>query len=99
MGYLLENIVFFELKRNGYEVFTGTDRNKEVDFIVKKGGITRYIQVCYLLTDENVVNREFGNLERIKDNYEKIVVSLDDISLGERNGIRHYPAWDPKIFQ
>jgi uncharacterized protein len=99
LEYLLENIVFLELKRNGYDVFTGTDRNKEVDFIVKKGGITRYIQVCYLMTDENVVNREFGNLDRIKDNYEKIVVSLDDISLGERNGIRHYPAWEPKIFQ
>jgi uncharacterized protein len=99
LGYLLENFVFIELKRNGYEVFTGTDRNKEVDFVAKKLGLTRYFQVCYLLSDEQVINREFGNLENINDNYEKIVVSLDDVSLGIRNGIRHIPAWQTKYFE
>ena len=99
LGYLLENFVFIELKRNGYEVFTGTDRNKEVDFVAKKQGLTRYFQVCYLLTDEQVISREFGNLENINDNYEKIVVSLDDVSLGIRNGIRHIPAWQTQFFK
>lgn len=99
LGYLLENFVFIELKRNGYEVYTGTDRNKEVDFVAKKHGVTRYFQVCYLLSDEQDINREFGNLESIKDNYEKIVVSLDDVSLGIRNGIRHIPAWQTQYFE
>jgi uncharacterized protein len=99
LGYLLENFVFIELKRNGYEIFTGTDRNKEVDFVAKKQGITRYFQVCYLLTDEQVIKREFGNLENINDNYEKTVVSLDDLSFGIRNGIRHIPAWQTQYFK
>jgi hypothetical protein len=99
LGYLLENYVFIELKRNGYEVFTGTDRKREVDFVAKKQEVTRYFQVCYLLTDELVIKREFGNLENINDNYEKIVVSLDDVSLGIRNGIRHIPAWQTQFFK
>jgi hypothetical protein len=54
--------------------------------------------VCYILTDENIIQREFGNLESIKDNWEKMVISLDDISLGNRNGIMHYPAWNTEIY-
>jgi len=99
LGYLLENAVFLEFKRNGYEVFTGTDRDKEIDFVIKKGGNVKYIQICYLLTDETVIMRDFGNLERIRDNYEKMVISLDDISLGNRNGIIHYLAWNTDIYR
>ncbi len=99
LGYLLENLVFLEFKRNGYEVLTGAERNMEIDFMIKKGGIIKYVQVCYILADENVIQREFGNLESIKDNWEKMVISLDDISLGNRNGIKHYPAWNPEIYQ
>ena len=98
LGYLLENAVFLEFRRNGYEVFTGKDRNKEVDFVVKKNGTIKYVQVCYLLTDENVIQREFGNLGGIRDNWEKMVISLDDIALGNRNGIIHHPAWNPDIY-
>jgi hypothetical protein len=47
-----------------------------------------------ILTDEEVINREFGNLELIKDNYPKMVVSLDDMSIGNRNGIEHVLAWE-----
>ncbi len=98
LGYLLENAVFLEFKRNGYDVFTGTDRTKEIDFIIKKEGTVKYIQTCYLLTDEKVIQREFGNLEGIRDNYEKMVISLDDVSLGNRNGIIHYLAWDTNVY-
>ena len=99
LGYLLENAVFLEFKRNGYDVFTGSERNREIDFVVKKGGNTKYIQVMYFLTDEKVIEREFGNLESIKDNFEKMVISLDDVSLGNRRGIIHYPAWDMEIYK
>jgi len=99
LGYLLENFVFLELKRNGYTVFTGSDQNREVDFVAIKNGVTRYIQSCYLITGEDVVKREFGNLETIKDNYEKMVVSMDDVSLGNRNGIIHAVAWNTEIYR
>jgi uncharacterized protein len=99
LGYLLENVVFLEFKRNGYDVYTGSERTREIDFVIKKGGITKYVQVTYLLTDEKVVEREFGNLESIKDNYEKMVISLDDVSFGNRNGIIHHPAWDMEIYK
>ena len=56
--------------------------------------IKKYIQVAYLLTDEAVIEREFRNLELINDNFEKIVISMDDISFGNRNGIAHVNAWD-----
>ncbi len=98
-GYMLENFVFLELKRNGYTVFTGTDQNREVDFVAIKNGITRYFQVCYLITGDDVVKREFGNLELIKDNYEKIVISMDDMSLGNRNGIIHAVAWNTEVYR
>ncbi len=99
LGYLLENAVFLEFKRNGYDVFTGSDRDKEVDFVVKKGEILKYVQVCYYLADETVIKREFGNLEGIRDNYEKMVISLDDVSFGNRNGISHHLAWKTEIFK
>lgn len=99
LGYLLENFVFIELKRNGYTVFTGFDQNREVDFVAIKNGVTRYIQVCYLITGEEVIKREFGNLETIKDNYEKMVISMDDVSLGNRNGIIHSVAWNTEIYK
>ncbi len=99
LGYLLENFVFIELKRNGYTVFTGSDQNREVDFVAVKNGVTRYIQVCYLITGEDVAKREFGNLESIKDNYEKMVISMDDVSLGNRNGIIHGVAWNTENYR
>jgi predicted AAA+ superfamily ATPase len=90
----LENAVYLDLKRKGYTVYTGKFRDKEIDFIAEKDNMKIYIQVCYLLADESVVEREFGNLEQITDHYEKIVISLDDVNLGNRNGIRHVNAWE-----
>jgi predicted AAA+ superfamily ATPase len=94
VGKYLENAVFLDLKRKGYTVYTGKIRDKEIDFIAEKDDMKKYIQVCYLLADESVVEREFGNLEQITDHYEKMVISLDDVKLGNRKGIRHINAWE-----
>jgi len=93
MGYKLENLVFLELRRAGYEVYIGAIRDKEVDFVAKKGDRQIYIQSTWLLTDEQTAKREYAPLEAISDNYEKAVVSLDDISLPSNKGIRHIQAW------
>jgi predicted AAA+ superfamily ATPase len=92
-GYKLENLIYIELRRLGFEVYVGAMRDKEVDFVAKKGDRIIYIQSTYLLSDESVYLREFGNLAAIQDNYEKIVVSLDDVVLPSQNGIRHVQAW------
>jgi predicted AAA+ superfamily ATPase len=75
-------------------VYTGKPRDKEIDFIAEKNDMKKYIQVCCLLADESVVEREFGNLEQITDHYEKMVISLDGVNLGNRKGIRHINAWE-----
>ncbi len=86
---ILENIIFSELKARGYTITVGVFDGYEIDFIAEKYKEKKYIQVCYLLRDENTVAREFGNLEKIKDNYEKIVISMDKMFPEERNGIQH----------
>jgi uncharacterized protein len=75
---LLENIVYLHLKIAGYEVFVGVDGNKEVDFIAEKKGERIYVQVAYLLINEDTIKREFGNLLAINDNYSKYVVTMDE---------------------
>ncbi|MFA7140769.1 MAG: ATP-binding protein [Proteiniphilum sp.] len=95
-GYLVENLVYLELRRAGYDVYVGTLRNKEVDFVAKKADRVIYIQSTYLLSDESTVEREYSALESIGDNFEKIVVSLDDVTLPLRGGIRHLQAWNLK---
>ena len=92
-GYKLENLVYLELRRAGYEVYVGAMRDKEVDFVAKKGDRLIYVQSSYLLADEQTIRREYAPLEAIHDNYEKVVVSLDDVSLPSNNGIRHLQAW------
>lgn len=84
----LENIVFMELLRRGYEVRIGKSGNNEVDFVALTGNSRIYVQVSYLLASEDTMNREFSVLEAIPDNYPKYVVSMDEIDRG-RNGIKH----------
>lgn len=93
IGYKLENLVFLELRRAGFQVYVGTFGDKEVDFVAIKGDRMIYVQCTYLLADEQIIRREYAPLEAIPDNYEKIVVSLDDIALPSNQGIRHYQAW------
>ena len=64
-------------------------QGQEIDFIATKNGITKYFQVCYLLSDESVTQREFLPLQKLKDNREKYVLSLDDFSWGNTDGIKH----------
>lgn len=94
IGYLLENLVYLELKRNGFEVWVGYMRNKEVDFVAKKDDRTIYLQSTYMLIDKTTIEREYSSLEAINDNFEKIVVSLDDFSLPIKEGIKHIRAWE-----
>ena len=89
INQVLENIVYFHLRIHGYVVTVGKLGTKEVDFVCVKDGKKVYIQVAYLIPNEAVRKREFGNLLEIKDNYEKIVVSTDKFISGNVEGIRH----------
>ena len=93
VGYKLENIVYLNLRRAGYQVYTGVFRDKEVDFVALKNDVILYIQATYLLIDEKTIEREYSPLESTPDNYEKVVVSLDDVQLPQRNGIKHKQIW------
>lgn len=94
MGYrdndiagVLENIVFMELLRRGFSVKIGKQDTAEVDFVADRSDERLYIQVCYILTPENI-DREFAPLEAIADNYEKLVLSADTLLRVNRSGIR-----------
>jgi len=89
IGKILENIVFLHLKIAGYSITIGQDRNKEIDFIATKNSEKIYIQVCYLLDKEATINREFGNLQKINNHYQKMVVSMDTGSKTSIEGIKH----------
>ncbi len=84
---LLENTVYLELIRRGYSLTFGKLDNLEVDFIAEKNSEKVYIQVCYLLSSKETEDREFGSLEKIGDNYKKMVLSMDKIWGSDRNGI------------
>lgn len=88
INLVLENIVFLELLRRGYQVTVGKFKDKEVDFIAQKQEKKIYIQVTYLLVSEETVRREFGVYEEIRDNYPKYVISMDEIDRSQ-NGIIH----------
>lgn len=93
IGYKMENIVYLNLKRAGYQVYTGVFRDKEIDFVAKKGDEILYVQASYLLLDAKAIEREYSPLEAITDNYEKIVVSIDETQLALKNGIKHEQIW------
>ncbi|MFA6400842.1 MAG: ATP-binding protein [Salinivirgaceae bacterium] len=93
MGYKLENIIYLQLINSGYTVYTGIVRNKEIDFVATKNNRIIYLQVAYLLIDKKTIEREYTELEKIPDNYEKFVITLYDIQLPSHNGIQHILAW------
>ena len=88
INQVLENIMYFEMLRRGYNVKIGKVDNLEVDFVCKKNDETIYIQVSYLLASEDTKEIEFSVLENIKDNYPKYVLSMDEFDMS-RNGIKH----------
>ena len=88
LGAYLENIVYNELIRKGYCIYTGRNGDKEIDFIATKANKKLYFQVAYILADESVVNRKFNAYSGIDDNYPKYVLSMDDFDFSQ-NGIIH----------
>ncbi len=82
----VENIVFFELKRRGYDVYIGKNADKEIDFVATSRNEKLYIQICREIPKES--EREIANLMRIKDNYPKMIVTLDDYATGNVNGVK-----------
>lgn len=93
-GYLLENAVYLELIRNDYQVYVGNIKSKEVDFVATKSDRTLYIQCSYSIEDSQTAEREYASLLHISDNYEKYVVTLDDVKHPSREGILHIQAWN-----
>ncbi len=88
-GHILENIVYLELLRRGYDVYVGKVDEYEVDFVALNSSGRIYVQVCETLKDnENkILKRELNSLEKINDNYEKIILTLDKMPLSNENGI------------
>lgn len=88
---LLEDIFKFIM---GYKISVGALADKEIDFVAEKSGKTIYVQVAYLLNSPKTMEREFGNLLSIKDNHEKIVISMDDVKFSDYEGVKHMHPWE-----
>lgn len=88
INLILENIVYLELLRRGYQVTVGRVKDKEIDFVCEKRNEKIYVQVTYLLASEDTIKREFDIYDEIRDNFPKYVVSMDEIDMS-RNGIKH----------
>jgi len=86
---LIENAVFRHILEQEFEITIGKLGEKEIDFVSEKSGNKIYIQCAYLIPDEKTREREFGNLLKIKDNHRKMVVSLDEPSGGNIEGVDH----------
>jgi predicted AAA+ superfamily ATPase len=86
-GKIMENVVYNHLVFKGYKVLVGTIGTKEIDFVAEKDGEKMYLQVALSLNDEATLEREFGNLQKIKDNYPKKVISLEGFSGNTIEGI------------
>ncbi|KAA6313549.1 hypothetical protein EZS27_035696 [termite gut metagenome] len=89
IGGILENIVFLELKRLGYQIFIGKLETREIDFIDEKRNEKIYIQVAYKLDSEQIIEREFSVLQSINDNFPKYVVTMDEFWKENIDGIKH----------
>ena len=88
IGSILENIVYIELLRRGYDVKVGIINEKEIDFVCTKDKEKIYIQVSYQLNNDETIEREFSGLAQINDNFDKYVLSMDKLDFS-RNGLKH----------
>jgi len=86
-GKIMENVVYNQLLYMGYKVQVGKLAENEIDFIAEKEGEKRYIQVALTINDTKTLEREFGNLTKIKDNYQKILITMDPYSGNSYQGI------------
>lgn len=105
MGYrdrmisgILENIVYLELRRRGYQVYVGKLNSREIDFIAEKKGNKLYVQVAYKLESPETVEREFSTLLAIKDQYPKYVVTMDEFWKESVEGVQHYYISDFLVY-
>ena len=94
VGHILENIVYLELLRRGYEVYIGKIDELEVDFVARGNKGVQYIQVAASVRDENTLSRELASLQRISDNYPKVILTLDEDPEADYEGIRRINALD-----
>lgn len=94
IGKIIENLTHNHLRFLGYNVTVGKIGDKEIDFICEKAGNRLYVQTAYLLPNDKVKEREFGNLLAVKDGYPKIVVSLDKDAGGNYLGVEHWNLLD-----
>lgn len=94
IGGALENIVYWEMRRRGYEVFIGKQEEKEIDFVGIRKNEKLYVQVTYRMDSEATIKREFTPLLAINDQYPKFVVSMDDFWQDNIEGIKHKPIAD-----
>ncbi|MDR1128820.1 MAG: ATP-binding protein [Treponema sp.] len=87
---IMENVIYNELRRREYDVFVGQYDGREIDFVAVRGGEKIYVQAVYLINgDADIIDREFGNLLRIGDQFPKYVVSLDERWTSSVEGVRH----------
>jgi predicted AAA+ superfamily ATPase len=89
LGKILENVVYNHLLYKGWQVMVGVFNSNEIDFVCQKNGETIYIQVALRLDEQKTIDREFGNLLKIKDNYPKFVITNDKFYGNTFNGIKH----------
>ena len=92
VGHILENIVYLELRRRGYEVYIGKIDELEVDFVARGPKGLRYIQVAASVRDDTTLTRELTSLQRIPDNYPKVILTLDEDPDADYDGIRRINA-------
>jgi predicted AAA+ superfamily ATPase len=88
-GKIVENVVYNHLLIFGYKVHIGVLGNEEIDFVCEKEGEKTYIQVALTIQNESTMLREFGNLQKIKDNYSKWVISMDEFEASSYEGVKH----------
>lgn len=93
IGHILENIVYLELIRRGYTVYIGKIGDLEIDFIAERNNEREYYQVSATILDENTFKREIMPLKKVKDNFQKFIISMDEINLSE-DGIKHLNILD-----
>jgi len=94
LGFSLENIIFLELKRRGYDVNVGKVGLTEIDFVARKNDSIHYYQVTASMMEESTFEREITPLKKISDNYPKTIITLDRYTLGNYEGIQVVNAVD-----
>jgi predicted AAA+ superfamily ATPase len=93
-GNILENSIYLELLKAGYQPQVGVLRDKEIDFIATKNKEIRFLQVAFNLETKATFDREFNNLLTLKNNNPKAIITMDELPYTEREGIRFIPAWE-----